>query len=166
MVKVTMKVSALPVKVASQHFFNRSTSVLTWASSVRDLELSALDFCLNPVVGRTEISQKSLSTIAVVVFDVSFMLQKCRITDARLAFFSDFNLSTGDAVINGAPGEVLEGFTLNNKHLTDEGVLDCILGLAQCSWPGRNQKLEKPGITYYLDGAHTVESIQLINQLS
>ncbi len=34
-------------------------------------------------------------------------------------------------------------------------------GLAQCKWPGRNQIIESSnGCTYYLDGAHTVESMQ------
>lgn len=36
-----------------------------------------------------------------------------------------------------------------------------MLGLANCFWPGRNQIIQsKDGqITYYMDGAHTVESI-------
>ncbi|XP_067661824.1 folylpolyglutamate synthase, mitochondrial-like isoform X3 [Haliotis asinina] len=33
-------------------------------------------------------------------------------------------------------------------------------GLSKCYWPGRNQVLSRPGVTYYLDGAHTIESIQ------
>ncbi|XP_062621942.1 folylpolyglutamate synthase, mitochondrial-like isoform X3 [Saccostrea cucullata] len=33
-------------------------------------------------------------------------------------------------------------------------------GLKQCRWDGRNQRIKKPGITYYLDGAHTLESVQ------
>ncbi|PVD21826.1 hypothetical protein C0Q70_17628 [Pomacea canaliculata] len=36
-------------------------------------------------------------------------------------------------------------------------------GLSQCSWPGRNQTdqtVRKPGVTYYLDGAHTTDSMQ------
>lgn len=33
-------------------------------------------------------------------------------------------------------------------------------GLQTCVWPARSQKISGPGITYYLDGAHTVESIQ------
>lgn len=34
-------------------------------------------------------------------------------------------------------------------------------GLHNCVWPARSQKLSGPGITYYLDGAHTAESLQL-----
>ncbi|XP_021354961.1 folylpolyglutamate synthase, mitochondrial-like isoform X2 [Mizuhopecten yessoensis] len=33
-------------------------------------------------------------------------------------------------------------------------------GLAMCSWAGRNQSIKKQRLTYYLDGAHTFESIQ------
>ncbi|XP_069121229.1 folylpolyglutamate synthase, mitochondrial-like isoform X3 [Argopecten irradians] len=33
-------------------------------------------------------------------------------------------------------------------------------GLARCSWAGRNQCIKKHRLTYYLDGAHTLESIQ------
>ena len=33
-------------------------------------------------------------------------------------------------------------------------------GLEQCFWPGRNQIIKSAdNVTYYLDGAHTVESI-------
>lgn len=35
------------------------------------------------------------------------------------------------------------------------------IGLQTCVWPARSQKISGPGITYYLDGAHTVESIQV-----
>ena len=34
-------------------------------------------------------------------------------------------------------------------------------GLRTCSWPGRSQIVTGPGVTYYLDGAHTVDSIQV-----
>ena len=33
-------------------------------------------------------------------------------------------------------------------------------GLKNCKWPGRNQIIERANCTYYLDGAHTVESIE------
>ncbi|XP_041374037.1 folylpolyglutamate synthase, mitochondrial-like [Gigantopelta aegis] len=33
-------------------------------------------------------------------------------------------------------------------------------GLALCSWPGRAQTIYRPRLTYYLDGAHTKESMQ------
>ncbi|XP_025113219.1 folylpolyglutamate synthase, mitochondrial-like [Pomacea canaliculata] len=45
---------------------------------------------------------------------------------------------------------------LNKHQLTRE----MITGLSQCSWPGRNQTVRKPGVTYYLDGAHTTDSMQ------
>ncbi|XP_048775690.1 folylpolyglutamate synthase, mitochondrial-like isoform X3 [Ostrea edulis] len=35
-----------------------------------------------------------------------------------------------------------------------------IEGLKHCRWDGRNQTIKKPGITYYLDGAHTLESVE------
>lgn len=34
-------------------------------------------------------------------------------------------------------------------------------GLQSCQWPGRSQKISGPGITYYLDGAHTDQSLKL-----
>lgn len=33
-------------------------------------------------------------------------------------------------------------------------------GLKNCSWPGRTQILSRGKITYFLDGAHTEESIK------
>lgn len=41
-----------------------------------------------------------------------------------------------------------------------------VSGLKQCRWDGRNQRIHKKGITYYLDGAHTLESVQVNNVLS
>ncbi|KAK7487410.1 hypothetical protein BaRGS_00021372, partial [Batillaria attramentaria] len=35
-----------------------------------------------------------------------------------------------------------------------------IKALAECRLPGRAQVLKKPGVTYYLDGAHTAESME------
>lgn len=32
-------------------------------------------------------------------------------------------------------------------------------GLEKCSWPGRTQVLHKDKVTYFLDGAHTSDSI-------
>lgn len=34
-------------------------------------------------------------------------------------------------------------------------------GLARCNWAGRNQAIRKHRLTYYLDGAHTLESVQV-----
>ncbi|KAH9488784.1 hypothetical protein Btru_049978 [Bulinus truncatus] len=35
------------------------------------------------------------------------------------------------------------------------------LGLSSCVWPGRAQTLKRESITYYLDGAHTLESMEV-----
>lgn len=37
-------------------------------------------------------------------------------------------------------------------------------GLQTCSWKGRNQILGKPGVTYYIDGAHTKESLEVLHE--
>ena len=34
-------------------------------------------------------------------------------------------------------------------------------GVSTCRWAGRNQMIEKTGISYYLDGAHTPLSLQV-----
>ena len=34
------------------------------------------------------------------------------------------------------------------------------LGLRSCYWPGRNEVLRRPGVSYYIDGAHTPESLE------
>ena len=34
------------------------------------------------------------------------------------------------------------------------------LGLALARWPGRSQILKRKGVAYYIDGAHTPESIE------
>ncbi|XP_053380037.1 folylpolyglutamate synthase, mitochondrial-like [Mercenaria mercenaria] len=47
--------------------------------------------------------------------------------------------------------KIAESFPLTQQHLA---------GLEQCQWLGRNQTIKEPGLTFYLDGAHTVESIQ------
>lgn len=39
--------------------------------------------------------------------------------------------------------------------------LNMALGLKYCSWPGRNQIINKGLIHYFLDGAHTSQSVQL-----
>ena len=35
------------------------------------------------------------------------------------------------------------------------------LGLELCRWAGRNQIVKQPGVTYYVDGAHTPNSVQV-----
>lgn len=37
---------------------------------------------------------------------------------------------------------------------------DCA-GLEQCWWPGRNQIIKKGRVSYYLDGAHTPQSMKV-----
>ena len=32
-------------------------------------------------------------------------------------------------------------------------------GLSSCKWPARNQIIDTDNVTYYIDGAHTIESI-------
>ena len=42
-----------------------------------------------------------------------------------------------------------------------------ISGLERCVWPGRCQIIDRAtseGVTYFLDGAHTVESMQVIRR--
>ncbi|KAK7789475.1 hypothetical protein R5R35_012344 [Gryllus longicercus] len=39
-----------------------------------------------------------------------------------------------------------------------------LMGLCKCSWPGRLQVLEKGPISFFLDGAHTMESIEMCSQ--
>lgn len=48
---------------------------------------------------------------------------------------------------------------VNGQYLTVSDAMAA--GLHKCVWPARSQKLSGPGITYYLDGAHTTESLQL-----
>lgn len=36
-----------------------------------------------------------------------------------------------------------------------------ILGLEKAFWPGRTQRVEREGFTFYLDGAHTRKSIEV-----
>ena len=38
-------------------------------------------------------------------------------------------------------------------------------GLRRCEWPGRGQRVQRPGVTYYLDGAHTPSSIEVSEKL-
>lgn len=35
-----------------------------------------------------------------------------------------------------------------------------VSGLADTEWPGRNQTLKHGAVTYFLDGAHTMRSMQ------
>lgn len=47
-------------------------------------------------------------------------------------------------------GTFADAFPLNKNYLN---------GLSKCSWPGRCQVLRKNNIIYFLDGAHTTESM-------
>ncbi|CAF1432683.1 unnamed protein product [Rotaria sordida] len=62
----------------------------------------------------------------------------------------------------GLSYDELKNAPLNNKILQ---------GLATCRWSGRNEIVDTPNATYYLDGAHTIESVEqcknwFINSLS
>ena len=35
-----------------------------------------------------------------------------------------------------------------------------VAGLKECRWPGRCQTFKEKGITWYVDGAHTPESLE------
>jgi len=35
-----------------------------------------------------------------------------------------------------------------------------LAGITQCNWPGRNQIIQRDKVTYYMDGAHTLVSIE------
>ncbi|XP_059159689.1 folylpolyglutamate synthase, mitochondrial-like isoform X2 [Physella acuta] len=53
--------------------------------------------------------------------------------------------------------------TLENIPVLEVQELDdaTICGLSSCSWPGRTQIVTRDNVTYYLDGAHTKESIEV-----
>ena len=34
-----------------------------------------------------------------------------------------------------------------------------LLGLQDCQWPGRCQVIHRPGVSYFVDGAHTNRSL-------
>lgn len=44
--------------------------------------------------------------------------------------------------------------------LTNNMYLYLVLGLANTEWPGRNQTVKHGPVTYFLDGAHTIRSMQ------
>ena len=56
---------------------------------------------------------------------------------------------------------------LNNYHKLSVYIDTlCVIfwaGLRDCYWPGRTQTIYARGVTYYLDGAHTADSIQVTN---
>ncbi|CAF1248669.1 unnamed protein product, partial [Didymodactylos carnosus] len=58
-----------------------------------------------------------------------------------------------------------------DKNTYTENIANCVgpvfqledfvfKGLAGCQWPGRNQIFDRNNVTYYIDGAHTQESIE------
>lgn len=53
--------------------------------------------------------------------------------------------------LNDADGDEAAAFDLDESFLK---------GLSECKWPGRFQTFKKDKITYFLDGAHTMESIE------
>lgn len=50
-----------------------------------------------------------------------------------------------------------------NRNLAFDRMLPSrwFTGLSSCVWPGRAQEIHRGDITYYLDGAHTKESIEV-----
>lgn len=42
-----------------------------------------------------------------------------------------------------------------------EIIVDCMTGLCDCRWPGRYQVLHRKNVVYFLDGAHTPESMEV-----
>lgn len=64
-------------------------------------------------------------------------------------------LSEIDAVITG----VEKGF-----EREFDVPIETVMGLKECRWPGRYQKIEGEYATFYLDGAHTAESMVICAQ--
>ncbi|XP_012944071.1 folylpolyglutamate synthase, mitochondrial, partial [Aplysia californica] len=50
---------------------------------------------------------------------------------------------------------------LESAELDEPTVKGIGEGLCSCVWPGRAQTIRRPALTYYLDGAHTLESIEV-----
>ena len=48
---------------------------------------------------------------------------------------------------------------MNRNNYVDNKMF-CV-GIRQCEWLGRSQLIAKTGISYYIDGAHTVRSMQV-----
>ena len=60
--------------------------------------------------------------------------------------------------------QMYQGQSMENYFCTHEIHRRCYFslyqGLKKCFWPGRNQIVQRNGVTYYLDGAHTPDSMQ------
>jgi folylpolyglutamate synthase len=81
------------------------------------------------------------------LINASLALQLIRLWDARKAGSTD---TTG--IADGhAPGEVVK----LPAFVPDAAVVDALRGVR---WPGRSQKFEWSGFSWFLDGAHTSES--------
>ncbi|KAL4219103.1 hypothetical protein ACF0H5_021686 [Mactra antiquata] len=76
--------------------------------------------------------------------------------DEDIKHINNGDLSSNNTVISEKLPNVCDIPVAQSFHLTKQHYL----GLEQCQWLGRSQKLEESGCTFYLDGAHTVESIE------
>ena len=70
-----------------------------------------------------------------------------------------------DAVQRGLVGEILSRFerkgfkSVAMSMMSASRELEAVRGLEQTVWPGRNQTMTRDSTVFYLDGAHTEESI-------
>ncbi|VDI76434.1 folylpolyglutamate synthase, partial [Mytilus galloprovincialis] len=65
-----------------------------------------------------------------------------------------------EETLNGANAEGVKGHVNIEAAKSFPLMQSVIDGLVQCKWLCRNQTIKKNKLTYYLDGAHTLESIQ------
>ncbi|CAG2238296.1 FPGS [Mytilus edulis] len=65
-----------------------------------------------------------------------------------------------EETLNGANAEAVKGHVNIEAAKSFPLMQSMIDGLVQCKWLCRNQTIKKNKLTYYLDGAHTLESIQ------
>ncbi|KAH9500752.1 hypothetical protein Btru_076392 [Bulinus truncatus] len=84
--------------------------------------------------------QRENAAIAVQLFHMwkNYRLNKCQVLDYPMNGVADIP-------------------RLLCQHL-DEATIE---GLSKCHWPGRAHVIGRPGVTYYLDGAHTKESMEV-----
>uniref|UniRef100_A0A669BGF1 tetrahydrofolate synthase n=1 Tax=Oreochromis niloticus TaxID=8128 RepID=A0A669BGF1_ORENI len=70
--------------------------------------------------------------------------------------------------MRGLPDNSLPYITVNNGRMLQATAFTpspmMVKGLADTEWPGRSQTLKRGAVTYFLDGAHTLHSIQACAQ--
>ncbi|CAI5666161.1 unnamed protein product [Oreochromis niloticus] len=70
--------------------------------------------------------------------------------------------------MRGLPDNSLPYITVNNSRMLQATAFTpspmMVKGLADTEWPGRSQTLKRGAVTYFLDGAHTLHSIQACAQ--